>query len=63
MHAYTIYTKMKRKYKRRYNGNCIGVEFGGEVTFVRLALTRDIHHLTKKNVSGERVVLNVDRLL
>ena len=35
---------MKRKYKRKVNGrsdrNRLGVEFGGEVTLVRLALTR-----------------------
>ena len=31
---------MKRKYKRRYDGNRLGVEFGGEVTLVRLALTK-----------------------
>ena len=35
---------MKRRYrsrvKRRYDGNHLGVKFGGEVTLVRLALIR-----------------------
>ena len=31
---------MKNKYKRRQDGNRLGVDFGGEVTVVRLALTR-----------------------